>query len=270
MIPGTEIEVETLLKHQNQIPVPVIANRKEIIPLMTDKSLMKAKMIELQLPFIPDYPIEQWESAARDFGWPLIAKPSVGSGGSRGLAILLNSEEVTNYIRNVALQSKTIVQPYIGDSNEEYTVGILSDKSGALIDSIVMRRKLVGLSLLDSRKASDRSYAISTGYSQGYFIKDEEIQTFCEDIAVKIGSRGPLNIQLRRQNKKLYVFEVHPRFSGTTTMRADVGFNEPEILLKNHLFGETFARLNYEYDVAVIRAFEHVVVKVSEMPGFNA
>ena len=48
-------------------------------------------------------------------------------------------------------------------------------------------------------------------------------------------------------------------------MRADVGFNEPDILLRNYLFDETFERLPYSSDVAVIRAFEHVVVPIAEM-----
>jgi carbamoyl-phosphate synthase large subunit len=48
-------------------------------------------------------------------------------------------------------------------------------------------------------------------------------------------------------------------------MRADVGFNEPDILLRNYLFNENFGRLNHQTEVAVIRAFEHVVVPISEM-----
>jgi carbamoyl-phosphate synthase large subunit len=266
VIPGTEVELETMSNSAIRLPVPIIANRKELIPLMMDKERMRQKLKELQLPFIPDYPIEQWETAGKEFGYPLVAKPSVGTGGSRGLAILLNDSDAAAYLKNADSQCKAIVQPYIGDFNSEYTVGVLSDKSGKLVDSIVMQRKLIGLSQLAARKHSNRTYAISTGYSQGYFIKDEQIQNFCETISSMIGSRGALNIQLRKQGDVIYIFEIHPRFSGTTPMRADVGFNEPEILLQNYLFDREFRRLNYLTDVAVIRAFEHVVVPISEMP----
>ena len=74
-----------------------------------------------------------------------------------------------------------------------------------------------------------------------------------------------MNIQLRLSGDDIYVFEIHPRFSGTSTMRADVGFNEPDILLRNILLNETFGRLNYQYNVAAIRAFEHIIVPMDKM-----
>ena len=110
-----------------------------------------------------------------------------------------------------------------------------------------MKRKLIGLSLLTSRKIGNKNAAISTGYSQGFFVKDREAQDFCEKLASDLGSMGPLNIQLRKSKGKIYVFEIHPRFSGTTPCRADVGFNEPDILLRNHLLGHKFGRLDYQY-----------------------
>ena len=53
---------------------------------------------------------------------------------------------------------------------------------------------------------------------------------------------------------------MHPRFSGTTPIRADAGFNEPDVLLQNFLDGEPFGRLGYRSDLVAIRAFEHVLV----------
>ncbi len=61
------------------------------------------------------------------------------------------------------------------------------------------------------------------------------------------------------------VFEVHPRFSGTTSLRADVGFNEPDMLIRTMVRGERLERQDYQTDVAVIRAFQSVVVPMSEM-----
>jgi carbamoyl-phosphate synthase large subunit len=126
---------------------------------------------------------------------------------------------------------------------------------------------LAGLSLLTARSIAERRVALSTGYSQGFIIKNAEIQSFCERLAVQLDSRGPLNIQLRldRGTRKPLVFEIHPRFSGTTPIRADVGFNEVDVLLRNLLFGESFGRFNYRTNVAAIRAFEHVIVPVDQL-----
>jgi len=35
--------------------------------------------------------------------------------------------------------------------------------------------------------------------------------------------------------------------------------------LRNYLYNENFGTINYQYDVAVIRAFEHVIVPINEM-----
>lgn len=265
IIPGSEPEVNLLAQRRHELPVPVICNQAELMPLMMDKFKTASKLEELGLPVIPTYPIENWRNALNDFSFPLVVKPTVGTGGSRGLNFVMNENEMMQLLPNLPESGKYCVQPYIGTGDDEYTVGVLSDSHGKMADSIVMRRKLVGLSLLHSRSFEGKNVALSSGYSQGFFIRDEQIQSFCEDLAVKLGSIGPLNIQLRKSGNEMFVFEIHPRFSGTTTMRADVGFNEPDALLRNILFGESLNRFNYQSDVAVIRAFEHVIVPIKDM-----
>jgi len=77
-------------------------------------------------------------------------------------------------------------------------------------------------------------------------------------------SRGPLNVQLRLDGDRVVVFEVHARFSGTTPIRADAGFNEPDVMLRNFLDGERFGRLGYRSDLVALRAFEHVLVPFAQ------
>jgi carbamoyl-phosphate synthase large subunit len=265
IVPGSEAETSLLSDPRVPVGIPVITNRHELMPLMMDKFAMMAKMTELGLPVIETYPIADWEKAVAQYPFPFIVKPTQGTGGSKGLHFVFDKEELELLMPELPAGGKYCIQPYVGSGDEEYTVGVLSDKNGQVIDSIIMKRKLLGLSLLTSRKKDEKNYAISTGYSQGYFVKNEMIRNFCEQLALKLGSRGPLNIQLRIDGKHIYVFEIHPRFSGTSPMRADVGFNEADILLRNQLFDESFGRINYQWDVAVIRAFEHVVVPISKM-----
>lgn len=265
VIPGSEAEVNILSQRKAELHVPVICNRFELVPLMMDKFKMIEKLKELGLPCIETYPIAEWETAVSKYDFPFILKPTVGTGGSKGLHFVFSKEELETILPSLAASSNYCIQPYIGTGDDEYTVGVLSDKDGVIIDSIVMRRKLIGLSLLHSKQYKGTAYSVSTGYSQGFIIKDAAIQEFCEKLAVTLDSRGPLNIQLRLKGKEIYVFEIHPRFSGTSTMRADVGFNEPDILLRNVLFNEKFGRLKYQYNVAAIRAFEHVIVPMKDM-----
>jgi carbamoyl-phosphate synthase large subunit len=265
IIPGSEIEASILSLNKHSFNIPIIANENSLMPLMMDKFATANKIKELKLPSIPTLNIEKWEEAVELFGFPLIVKPTTGTGGSKGVHLVSSKNELTTILQNIPVNSGFCIQPLIGNEENEYTVGVLSDKNGKLLDSIVMKRKLIGLSLLDSKKVGEKKYSISTGYSQGFFIKHDKIQKFCEELSLKLGSKGPLNIQLRIHNDEIYVFEIHPRFSGTTTMRADVGFNEPDFLLRNYLFGEEFGRIDYQYNVALIRAFEHVVVPIEEM-----
>jgi carbamoyl-phosphate synthase large subunit len=76
-----------------------------------------------------------------------------------------------------------------------------------------------------------------------------------------------LNLQLRVHDGEIYVFEIHPRFSGTTPIRAGAGFNEPDVLLRHHLCGESFGRLGYRENLAAIRACEQVLVPLDRMCG---
>lgn len=265
IIPGSEPEVFKLAAEREAFQVPIIMNDPSLMPLMQDKFKATEKLSALGLPVIPTVAIEEYKSLLSKFDFPFIIKPTRGTGGSRGLKIAVKEQDILDELEQLPTNSGVCIQPYVGDEESEYTVGVLSDKHANIIDSIVMKRKLIGLSLLDSKKVGNAKVSISTGYSQGFFIEEKSISTFCENLAAKLQSKGPLNIQLRVHNGEIYVFEIHPRFSGTSTMRADIGFNEPDILLRNVLFDEQFSRLNYTNNVAVIRAFEHAIVPISEM-----
>jgi carbamoyl-phosphate synthase large subunit len=265
VIPGTEPEAARLAACRDELPIPVIANDAGLMPLMTDKNEAEEKLRDLGLNFIPSYPWSRRSEAVADFGFPLVIKPTRGTGGSRGVHLAADAAELAALAPFVRETSGPIVQPYLGDAESEYTVGVLSDTSGSVVDSIVIQRRLVGLSLLDAKRIGGRTAAISTGISQGFIVAHPEIQEFCEDLAKRLGSCGPLNLQLRVHDGEFYVFEIHPRFSGTTPIRASAGFNEPDVLLRNHLHGEEIGRLNYRREVAAIRAFEHVLVPVETM-----
>lgn len=267
IVPGTQAEVDVLTRARDALPIPVVANRCELVPLMMDKQLLARELARHGIPHIETFPLDEWQTVADRHGFPLLLKPAVDTGASRGVLLVASADELLEFRPRLDSRLSYCVQPYVGSAEDEYTAGVLTDATGALIDSIVMRRKLVGLSLLTARQVGERRCAISTGYSQGFIVRHPVVQRFCEELAVRLGSIGPLNVQLRLVDGAPHVFEVHPRFSGTTPIRADVGFNEVDILLRNILHGETFGRLSYRSDVAAIRAFEHVIVPMADMAG---
>jgi len=266
IIPGTQGEMDPLLAHEEVLlPARVIANRRELLPLMNDKFALKEKLLQLQVPVIPTVAFAEWRSVRDEYGFPLVIKPTRETSGSKGVHLVVDEKEMQVLTSLIDSDAIPCVQPYIGSVDQEYTVGVLSDFDGNLIDSIVIKRTLKGLSVLESRVVNGRRCAISTGVSQGMVVENKHIQEFCENVAQSLRSRGPLNIQLRLDGEQIYIFEIHPRFSGTTPIRASVGFNEVDILLRNVLFAEKFGRLSYQKDLVAIRAFEHILVSLDDL-----
>jgi len=259
VIPGTEQETVLLTSHRDLIPVPVIGNNAWLMPMMRDKNLAQVRLAELGFRPVPALPWAQRDQAGDVVGFPVVVKPSCDTSGSRGVYLVTGPGELEALAPLV--RPSTIIQPYLADARHEYTVGVLSARNGDIIDSIVIRRELTGVSLLQS--AGDA--AVSTGFSQGVIVRDQRIQDYCETLASKLGSAGPMNFQIRVTDEAIWVFEVHPRFSFSAPLRAAAGFNEADALLRHWLHGEQPGRLDYRTDVAVIRSFDQIVVPVSEM-----
>ena len=268
ILPGTEAEVLVLAAATSTFEMmgcTVVVNPRAVVQLCSNKATLYEWLSANGFGVPKSAPLSAWNSLAATCGFPLVAKPTTMTGGSKGVALLNGEEEVTRYVQALPPNVEVVFQEYIDGPESEYTVGVMTSKSGELIDSIVLHRKLVGMSLGVERIVVNKRYALSTGYSQGYIIRDSFIQSECEHLAMRIGARGPMNIQCRINDGKLFVFEVHPRFSGTSSFRADVGFNEPDVLIRNFHLDERFARLPYQANMAAIRAFSNMVVPLEQM-----
>jgi carbamoyl-phosphate synthase large subunit len=255
VIPGTE--AETVLLAQQDLPVPVIVNRAELMPLMRDKQQAARWLADHGLPFVPAYPWVQRQLAVTAHGFPLVVKPGKNSSGSRGLFLVISERELEGLDAFVTPHS--IIQPYLGDADHEYSVSVLSGQDGQVFGSLVIHRQLTGFSLHTQRDYQGQRIAVSTGFTQGFLVKDAKIQAFCEDLARRLGSAGVLDLQLRMHGGQPHVFEIQPRFSFSAAFRATAGFNEPDVLLRHRLDGYDPGRLDYTTG-AIMRAFGHLLV----------
>jgi carbamoyl-phosphate synthase large subunit len=258
VIPGSEAELKLLSQNEtvfSENHIILLINSASVIKTCLDKNLT-AKFLSDNGFFSPDsFTINSQKDLEAIERFPVVLKPSVGGGGSVNTLIVQNKEELNTFGKFLLSQyAEFIAQEYVGDAENEYTVGVLSAAEGVIIDSIVLKRNILsGLGakikiLNKSGNASLGKYlAISSGISQGEIIRNELIATTAEQIAQKLNSTGPLNIQCRLQDNKVYVFEINPRFSGTSPMRAIVGFNELDLSLKNKVLKQTkFSRINYK------------------------
>lgn len=267
VLPGTEPEVAVLGACRKTLGCPAIVNPQPVLEICANKNRLADWLSANGFLSPRTVPASDWKALVDQTGFPIVGKPAENTGGSKGVQLLNSAEEIEQYLALSDAPDKVLFQQYVGSGADEYTVGVAISETGDIIDSIVLRRVLTGLSLGVNREIAGRSYALSTGYSQGVIIKHPRIQQVCEGLAHKIGARGPLNIQCRLERDDVYIFEVHPRFSGTASIRAAAGFNEPDMLIRNQLFHESIPRQNYQTDVAAIRAFSNLLVPMSELAG---
>lgn len=215
--------------------IQVVTNDAAIVNLFSDK---KATFEKLSLcGVVAPKTIEL--TVADDVnkvGLPCIVKPATGSGGSASVFFAVTSDEALIYADFIRRNgSIPIAQEYISDEEGEFTIGVLSLPDGQLVGSIALRRSLeVKLSVA----YRGRGGLISSGYSQGYIDQFSDLCFQAEQIAIIVQSCGPLNIQGRIKNGKLMPFEINPRFSASTYLRALAGFNEIDMLLGYLAFNE--------------------------------
>lgn len=179
---------------------------------------------------------------ADEIEFPVIVKPNIGR-GSRHIYLVKSKDEfhyVTGYLTVKNIQY--VIQAYIHADDEEYTVGVVSDKAGTVIDSIVMKRHL------------------SEGYTHHAWVQDYSyINEFCEHVAARLHSTGPINVQLRLDpSGRPMIFEINPRFSGSAPMRALAGFNEVDMILRNFVFGEALQRIDIVKTLEFFRVFQEI------------
>jgi carbamoyl-phosphate synthase large subunit len=193
--------------------------------------------------------------------FPMIVKPSTNSGGSSNTYIVQDKTELFGIMEYLGLNRSIddfLIQEYVGTPEEEYTVGVLMDMNGEYVNSIAVKRLLstklnVHTSVRNrtSRKELGEQLVISSGISHGYVGRFPVVTEQCKKIAMALGSVGPINIQCRLVDDVVRVFEINPRFSGTTYIRAMVGYNEPDVLIRKHIFGEHID-VNFEYNEKLI------------------
>ena len=241
ILPGGEGPLNLLrgaLSLLKQEGVTLACNDPGVIDLCSDKSRTFDALARQGIAV----PVTRVVSSAADLEkmpFPCIIKPATDSGGSSFVFFAAGRDDAlayTNYL--VRAQRVAVAQEYIPDDEGEFTVGILSFPDGRIFDSIALRR------LLDSKLSClmRKPGVISSGYSQGLIDDFPEVRQAAERIARAVGSRGPINVQGRVRRGVFVPFEINPRLSASTYLRAMAGFNEVDILLQHLSTGAIPAR----------------------------
>jgi carbamoyl-phosphate synthase large subunit len=136
-----------------------------------------------------------------------------------------------------------IVQEYLGDDSSEFTASCLTDRDDKVRGSIVLHRRLL-----------QGTTVVATA---GDF---PDVRREAERMAAALRPRGPLNIQMRVHRGMPVCFEMNVRFSGTTPLRARLGFNDVEAVLRHYVLGEPAADLPLITSGHVVRYWNELYV----------
>jgi carbamoyl-phosphate synthase large subunit len=259
VIPCSEIEIENLIMRKDDFlekNIILLTNPPFVIDTCFDKWKLNVFLTRNGFPH-PKTITADTDIASLNIddigGFPAIIKSCRGT-GSKHLEIVKTFDELTDHLRILKnMHIKAIIQEYIGDRENEYTIGALFSKEGDFIDALTIRRVLTGVSLHKEEYIDNKRYSISTGLSQGFIEKNDLISRYVKEVGLMLGAKGPLNIQCRIINDEIKIFEINPRFSGTALIRAMAGFNEADILIRNFLYDEHFANIEYRENVLALR-----------------
>ncbi|MGE3342001.1 MAG: ATP-grasp domain-containing protein [Vicinamibacterales bacterium] len=197
--------------------VRIISPASGVYQLCNDKwgSMMRLRERGLLVPdtWLCEGPTR---TAVAGMTFPVIVKPR--SGASSANVFLIRSLSELNGLLAAFPTQEFVAQQYL-PSEPEYTVGVYLSRDGGYADTCVIRRELkFGLSY------------------RGQVVRDETISTYSVDVCRALGLHHSGNVQLRMLDGRPCAFEVNPRLSSTTSVRAHFGFNEPEMILRE-LFG---------------------------------
>jgi len=282
LVPGSEPELKVISAHANQISaasITLLVNSPEVIALCMDKvrtvdflrenGFPFARSLTLEIDAGPDNIDQQAMDILKQLSPPLVIKPYRNSGGSKGIHLIQTKAELLAVLSRLYQEDvgSYMLQEYQGSADEEYTVGVMSDPNGNAFSCFVLKRlvnsTLTRLLHIPNRikdRIKDDYLTISTGISQGWVGDFPDLRHFCVEVAEALGSTGPLNIQCRKTQQGIMIFEINPRFSGTTSIRALCGHNDPDMIIRSRKPGSSMAQVPYKHGL-VLRSLQNIFME---------
>jgi len=211
VIPGTDLEMLLLKKHEKQLSCPVAGSPFETVKFCYDKWLcyeaLQSRNIPFARSFINDSDIPKHLSQ-------LIAKPRKGR-GSRG--IIINPKKIGSL-----LERDYLIQEFW--EGIEITTAFFVNRENKVLGEITFKRDLVHG---------------NTTFAEVTFEHRTEINKIIHALIENYSFRGSLNIQsIVTKNGEIVPFEINCRVSGTNSFRYHFGMKDIEYTIQDYLMPE--------------------------------
>lgn len=255
---GSEFEIDYFSINKNyfekKTKTIICISDNKIIKIGNDKfetiKFLKKNHIPYPLTFVPN--VKNLSKLTKLIKFPLILKDRFGT-SSKNVFVIKN---ITELKKKVYFIKKPIIQEFLGKNNseifdEEYTCSFFSS-----ID-----KKIHGPFLSQRTIKYGTSWILKS-------IDNNQLKQLMLGISKKIDFVGSINIQLKKHKKKFIPFEINPRFSGTTCIRAALGFNEPEMYIESFFYKKNIIKKKIKKEF-VMRYFEEVFIKTNQIKKLN-
>ncbi len=218
---GSEYEIHFFAKNKDEIEkktnVKICVSSTEIIDIANDKfktfEFLKKNNFGAPNSFLVNN--KNLHKVYKSLKKPFILKNRFGT-SAREVFLIKNKKDYLSYykILNFPMAQENLRKK--NKNYDEYTCSVFRDKNGSLIGPFISKRFL----------KFGTSWILKT-------IVNKKLSILIKNIANKLNNFGTINIQLMKKNNQFLPIEINSRFSGTTSIRAALGFNEPEMYIKN-------------------------------------
>ena len=191
--------------------VPIVGTTPDAIDRAEDRERFQ-QMIEkldlLQPRNATARSADQAVELAKEIGYPLVVRPSYVLGG-RAMEIVYKEDELHHYMKTAVQVSddSPVLLDFFLPNAIEMDVDAVSDGEQVVIGAIMQHIEQAGIHSGDSA-CSLPPYSLSEDIQN-------DMREVCRKMAVELGVRGLMNVQLALQDGKIYVIEVNPRASRT-------------------------------------------------------
>jgi len=236
ILSGSDTELEKLaeLKEAGVLKSFVMTGSPRAVRICRDKKQTFEFFRGHGLPFVKTVSPDGIGELVREFGFPILAKPTGGS-GSLGVEILMNERDLDR------LEGKEnfVFQEYLLSENWPVTKATMSREDAIRGHALVQKDEISIQILLGKNKEIIGTFmsrnVLKFGMPTKIFpFRCEAYEGIARRMAgclADVGLIGPVNLQCKITERGPVFFEVNPRFTGISSVRATLGFREVEAML---------------------------------------
>ena len=273
LIPGHDDEALILAEHAPKFAaagIQILSSSKQFHQICRDKSTIRDTINPECDSILACYTGQEFRENHHNikFAFPSISKPLNGF-ASKGVTLIHSSDDLSKIKDNDVVQP--LIRPHLNDPERpEFDAAVKEGK--------VLQVAEISIQLVFSRSGKLLGkMATRNRLQQGAPIEiiaydNDEMWKSVDRLLphlVKSGAVGPVNLQGRFTDHGLKIFEINPRFTGITGVRAKLGFNEVDVCIRHWLGLQLDQKLRVNPKRIALRCYQSRVISEDQLDGYS-